>query len=189
MMYKGCFLTFFIVLFASGLNAQNDFRRMNWYESSETLIEKYSDEDFSRETDMGMTTYFYEGYVASIETRIIFYFINNQLIAGVYHFTPERSRYLAKDFIRDWDNVSINLRSKYPMKRSDIWYTENADVSLMGIDYYLSDGDVHLMESAWNGDTQVYHSLSNSEGYMHHVLMYLTPDFIKKVKGSLEDDF
>ena len=105
-MHRSSYLTFFLTLFVFGLNAQNDFRKMDWYESSEILFMKYSEVDFLRETEMGMTAYSHFDYVGGIETRIAFCFINNHFVAGLYQFTPERSSYYAKDFVKDFDNIS-----------------------------------------------------------------------------------
>lgn len=190
MINKSSLLTSFFIFIAFGLNAQNDFRKMDWYESSETLIEKYSEVDFLIETEMGMTAYSHFDYVGGIETRIAFCFINDHFVAGLYQFTPERSSYNAKDFVKDFDNISARLQSKYEMERNDVWYKDNnIDVDLMGIDFYLTTGDVDLEEVGFNEGKLIVHSLKNSEGNITHMLMYAISDFVKKLENSLENEF
>lgn len=163
---------------------------MDWGESSETLMDKYSEIDFLREIEMGMTAYSYTGYVGGIETRIGFCFINNQFVAGVYQFTPERGSYLAKDFVKDFDNISAKLQSKYEMNRSDTWYNEEMYTGgQFGFDYYLKLGDVALNEVGFNEGTLIVHYLSNSEGVITHYLMYARGEFIEKLDNSLDDEF
>lgn len=188
MMNKNFFLTSFFIFIGFGLNAQNDFRKMNWYESSETLMEKYSEVDFLKETEMGMTAYSHFNYVGGIETRIAFFFINDEFVAGMYKFTPERSSYNAKDFVKDFDNISARLQSKYEMDRNDVWYKDN-NVDLMGIDFYLKSGDVDLEEIGFDEGKLIAHSLKNSEGSITHMLMYATSEFVTKLENSLENEF
>ena len=190
MMNKNFFLTFFFIFIGFGLNAQNDFRKMNWYDSPETLMEKYSGVDFLRETEMGMTAYSHFDYVGGIETRIAFCFINDEFVAGVYQFTPERSSYNAKDFVKDFDNISARLQSKYEIERKDVWYKDNnINVDLIGIDFYLKNGDVDLEEVGFDEMKLIVHSLKNSEGSITHMLMYATGELIEKLENSLENEF
>jgi hypothetical protein len=189
-MNKSSFIASFLILIAFGLNAQNDFRKMNWSESSETLFEKYSEVDFLRETEMGMTAYSHFDYVSGLETRIAFCFINDEFVAGMYQFTPDRSSYNAKDFVKDFENISARLQSKYEMERNDIWYKDNnIDVDLMGIDFYLKSGDVDLEEGGFDEGKLIVHSLKNSEGSITHMLMYATSEFVRKLENSLENEF
>jgi hypothetical protein len=190
MMNKNFFLTSFLIFIGFGLNAQNDFRKMNWYESSETLMEKYPVVEFKKETEMGMTAYSHFDYVGGIETRIAFCFINDEFVAGMYQFTPERSSYNAKDFVKDFDNISARLQSKYELERNDVWYKDNnIDVDLMGIDFYLTTGDVDMEEVGFDEGKLIVHSLKNSEGSITHMLMYATSDFVKKLENSLDNEF
>ena len=189
-MYRSSYLTFFLTLFVFGLNAQNDFRKMDWYESSEILFMKYSEVDFLRETEMGMTAYSHFDYVGGIETRIAFCFINNHFVAGLYQFTPERSSYYAKDFVKDFDNISVRLQSKYKMERNDVWYKDNnIEVDLMGIDFYLKTGDVDLEEVGFDEEKVIVHLLKNSEGSITHLLWYAKGELIGKIENSLDDEF
>ena len=176
-----------------GLNAQNDFRKMNWYESSETLMEKYPEVDFLKEKTklgMAMTGYAHMDLVSGIETRIVFLFINDEFVGGAYQFTPDRSSFDAKDFVKDFDKISDKLQSKYEMERSDVWYKDNnIDVDLMGIDYYLKEGDVELQELGLNAGTSIIHFLENKEGYITHSLMYRSSKLTQMIQNSLENDF
>jgi hypothetical protein len=176
-----------------GLNAQNDFRKMNWYESSETLMEKYPEVDFLKEKTklgMAMTGYAYIDLVSGIETRIMFLFINDEFVGGAYQFTPDRSSFDVKDFVKDFDKISDKLQSKYEMERSDVWYKDNnIDVDLMGIDHYLIQGDVELQELGLNEGTSIIHFLENKEGHITHFLIYRSSKLTEMVQNSLENDF
>lgn len=190
MINKSSFLTSFFIFIAFGLNAQNDFRKMNWYDSPETLMEKYSEVDFLRETEMGMTAYSHFDYVGGIETRIAFCFINDEFVAGVYQFTPERSSYNAKDFVKDFDFISGKLQAKYEMERSDVWYGEEMYTGgNYGFDYYLREGDVELKERGLNEGVSILHLLKNYEGSITHQLFYSSNKLMEMVQNSLEDDF
>lgn len=190
MMNKYSLITSVFIIVALGLNAQNDFRKMNWYESPETLMRMYSEVDFLRETEMGMTAYSYFDYVGGIEARIAFCFINDEFVAGMYQFTPERRIYNAKDFVKDFENISARLQSKYKMKRNDVWYKDNnIDVDLMGIDFYLKSGDVDLEEVGFDEEKLIVHILTNSEGSITHMLMYARGELFKNLENSLNDEF
>ena len=189
MIHKSIFLTSILILCAYGLNAQNDFRKMNWYESSETLMEKYPEVDFHKETEMGMTAYSHIHYVSGIETRIAYCFMNDEFLAGIYEFTSDRSSRYAKDFVKDFDKISAVLQSKYELKRDSIWYTETYNVDLMGIDFYLEQGDVDLAELGFDGGTSIAHTLANREDSIKHILMYSSRKLLWEYKDSLEDDF
>lgn len=173
-----------------GLNAQNDFRKMNWYESSETLMEKYPEVDFFNVTEMGMTAYTHIGFVSGIETRITFFFVNDELVGGGYMFTPDRSPFHTKDFVKDFDRISGKLQSKYEMERSDVWYREEMYTGgNYGFDYYLGEGDVELKESGLNEGTLIVHFLVNFEGDIKHQLIYRSSKLTEMVQNSLDDDF
>ncbi len=175
-----------------GLNAQNDFRKMNWYESSETLMEKYPEVDFLKEKTklgMAMTGYAHIDLVSGIETRIAFLFINDELVSGTYEFTPDRAFY-TKDFVKDFDYISGKLQSKYEMERSDVWYREEMYTGGdYGLDYYLGEGDVELKESGLNEGTSIIHFLENKEGHITHQLIYYSSKLTQMIQNSLEDDF
>ena len=189
-MKKLLLLSTFILLSVVGINAQNDFRKMNWGESFEVLVEKYPEVDFEKETEMGMTAYSHIGYVSGLETRIAYSFIKDEFVAGFYQFTPQRSSFHTKDFVKDFENISEKLQAKYDMERNDIWYNDkNIDVDYFGIDYYLRDGDVDLKEIGFNEGTMIAHALTNSEGVITHILMYATGELIDNLDSSLEDDF
>jgi hypothetical protein len=189
MIHKRIVLTSILILCAFGLDAQNDFRKMNWYESSETLMEKYPEVEFQKETEMGMTAYSHIHYVSGIETRIAYCFMNDEFVAGVYEFTSDRSRYYAKDFVKDFDKISDVLQSKYEMKRDSLWYTDTYSVDIMGIDYYLEKGDVDLGEVGFDGGTSIVHTLANKEDSIKHILIYSSRKLLLEYKDSLEDDF
>ena len=189
-MKKLLLISTFILLSVVGLNAQNDFRKMNWGESFEVLKEKYPEVDFLEETVMGMTAYSHIDYVSGIETRIAYCFINDEFVAGVYQFTPDRSSYHAKDFVKDFDKISGNLQSKYEMERNDVWYREKMYTGgNYGFDYYLKEGDVDLVEKGFDEGALIGHTLAKSEESITHLLMYSSSQLIEKVDNSLEDDF
>ena len=174
-----------------GLNAQNDFRKMNWGESFEVLIEKYPEVDFIEETEIsiGWIGYFHFGYVSGIRARINYLFINNKLVLGSYDFTPERSSSFAKDFVKDFDALSEKLQSKYEMERNDIWYKDNnIDLDLMGFDYYLALGDVELKETSFSEKTVIAHTLEKSEGTISHMLIYAGVKYFESREDSDFDD-
>ena len=128
--------------------------------------------------------------MGGIETRIAFFFINDEFVAGMYEFTPERSSYNAKDFVKDFDNISARLQSKYDMERNDVWFKDNnIDVDLLGIDFYLKSGDVDLEEIGFDEGKLIAHSLKNSGGSITHMLMYATSEFVTKLENSLENEF
>ena len=188
-MKKLLLLSSFLFISVAGLNAQNDFRKLNWGESSEVLMKKNLEVDFLKETEMGMTAYSHNSYVSGLKTRIAYCFINDVFMAGLYQFTPERASYLSKDFVKDFDDVSSKLNSKYKMEREDVWYQDNSNVDLMGVDFYLKQGDVDLNESSFFEGTFIIHSLANSEGIISHILMYSSPELLEQLQSSSEDDF
>lgn len=188
-MKKLILLSTFILLSVVGLNAQNDFRKMNWGESFEVLVEKYPEVDFEKETVMGMTAYSHIGYVSGLETRIAYSFIKDEFVAGFYQFTPQRSSYHTKDFVKDFENISEKLQAKYEMERNDIWYNDkNIDVDYFGIDYYLRDGDVDLKEIGFNEGTMIAHTLEKSEGTISHMLIYAGVKYFESREDSDLDD-
>jgi hypothetical protein len=75
------------------------------------------------------------------------------------------------------------------MARNDVWYKNNINVDLMGIDFYLLTGDVDLKEDGFDEGKLISHSLRNSEGSIKHILMYASSEFLKKIENSVENEF
>lgn len=172
-----------------GLNAQNDFRKMNWGESSNILKDRYPEIEFLTETQNGMTTLVHDGYVSGLETKIAYCFIDNLLVAGIYQFTPDRSRVFSLDFIKDFNGISHTLNRKYDLERREVWHNDNEHLT-EEYDTYLSMGKLALNEIGETSEgTLIVHSLSNTEGKISHLLMYSSQDLVEKMQESEEEDF
>ena len=64
--------------------SQNDFRKMNWGESTKSFEEKYINVDFEEYEQGLMKVYIQEGFVSGYDTLIKFFFIDNEFSRIVY---------------------------------------------------------------------------------------------------------
>ena len=169
--------------------SQNDFRKMNWGESSEILKEKYSEINFVKEDVMSSTAFAHEDIIGGIEANVIYFFVDDKFFAGAYMFSYDSYSSKSKtDHLKDFNQISERLK-KYDMNREDVWINDSwkDDPNYLGHALYM--GHVSLVEKGIDGDTVIVHSLERSEGEFVHKLGYTNPVLLQKVLDSVDDDF
>jgi len=169
--------------------SQNDFRKMNWGESSEILKEKYSEINFIKEDFMGSKAFAHEDIIGGMEAYVYYLFVEDKLYAGAYLFSYDSySLKSSTDRLKDFNNVSARLE-KYNMSREDVWINDSYKNKPNDLDFALNLEHVSLVERGIDGDTAIEHILEKSEGDFVHKLLYTNPVLLQKVLDSVDDDF
>ena len=87
--------------------SQNDFRKMNWGESSKILKEKYSETSFQRDVlDEDRTVFFHTETVSGIDTKVFYVFTSDKFYKGMYLFEYNSYSRQNTDYLKDYINVS-----------------------------------------------------------------------------------
>jgi hypothetical protein len=169
--------------------SQNDFRKMNWGESSKILKEKYSETSFQRDVlDEDTTVFSHTETVSGIDTRVIYAFKNDKFYRGMYLFEYNSYSRQASDYLKDYINVSVRL-NKYDMNSEDIWYDDTYKRQPNDLVHALAMSDVTLTEIGTNNDTLIEHSLERTENEFIHKLSYSSATMMKKIQESTDNKF
>ena len=169
--------------------SQNDFRKMNWGESTKSFEEKYLNVDFEEYEQGLIKVYTQEGFVSGYDTLIRFFFIDNEFSAGSYHFSYKMNNKDSKDYIKDFYFISDFLNDKYDMKRSDKWYDDGYKNSPEKLDFALYLGEVELIEKYSGDDKDIKHFLGEEEKKLVHKLTYYSPKHNTRIDSMVKDDF
>ena len=170
--------------------SQNDFRKMNWGESSKILKEKYSETSFQRDVlDEDRTVFFHTETVSGIDTRVLYYFTGDKFYGGMYLFEYNSYSRQDTDYLKDYINVSERLNKKYDMNREDIWINDTWKDKPNELPYAIAMSHVSLEEIGTNDDTKIRHSLERTEMEYIHTLSYSSATMIKKIEESTDNKF
>ena len=189
-MKKLLLLTSFLFVSVIGLNAQNDFRKMNWGDSPEILKVTYPDINFVKELNDDYTGYAYSDNIAGIDAVISYIFNKDELIFGTYYFTIDRSRVYSKDYLKDYNTISLRLSEKYSMTDAHEWFNDSFEGQPNQLSVAISLGHVSLGENTFTeSGTYISHTLEESEGSLKHILLYMSKEGLAKVTESNDNDF
>lgn len=170
--------------------SQNDFRKMNWGDSPETLKATYPDINFEEELDDDYTSYAYSGNIAGIDAVITYIFNKDELVFGSYFFTIDRSSIYSEDYLKDYNNISSRLSEKYSMTDTREWFNDSFEGQPNQLSVAISIGHVSLSESTLiESGTFINHTLEKSEESLGHVLMYMSKEGWAIVSESNDNDF
>ena len=150
-MKKLILLLLFIPLVSFG---QNDFRKMFWGESKETLKEKYPDVIFIPENINGLESLTHFDNAVGFPASITYMFLENELIGGAYIFNPLGFKG-GDDKLKDFNSVSERLNDKYEMERNDTWFKDTYKDDPDDLGYAIDFGDVVLSETGRKDDGKV----------------------------------
>tara|TARA_B100000795_G_C22549021_1_gene341767 strand:- start:116 stop:676 length:561 start_codon:yes stop_codon:yes gene_type:complete len=181
----------FILLFIPFISfSQNDFREMNWGESSKILKEKYSETSFQSEVlDEDITVFSHIETVSGIDTRVVYFFTSDKFYTGIYLFEYNSYSRQDTDYLKDYLNVSARLNKKYDMNREDIWINDSYKKRPNELAFALSMSHVTLIQIGTNNDTLIEHSLERRENKFIHKLSYSSATMMKKIQESTDDKF
>ncbi len=181
-------LLFFFIPFISF--SQNDFREMNWGESSKILKEKYSETSFQKGVlDEDTTIFSHIETVSGIDTRVVYYFTSDKFYGGLYLFEYNSYSRQDTDYLKDYLNVSARLNKKYDMNREDIWINDTYKNQPNDLVFALRMSYVTLKQIGTNNNTLIKHSLERTENKFIHKLSYSSATMMKKIQESTDDKF
>ena len=170
--------------------SQNDFRKMDWGESSKILKEKYSETSFQRDVlDEDRTVFFHTETVSGIDTKVFYVFTNDKFYKGMYLFEYNSSSRRNTDYLKDYLNVSARLNKKYDMNSEDIWYDDTYKKQPNDLAHALAMSHVTLIQIGTNNDTLIEHSLERTGSEYIHKLSYSSATMMKKIQESTDNKF
>lgn len=168
--------------------SQNEFRKMNWGESSSDLFEKYPNISFEKEILQDMTVFAYEGTVGGLETSILYGFVDDKLFTGMYIFSLESNK-STKEKLSDFYYVSQSLNEKYSMERVDEWLVTTWKDDLNNLHHAVAMGDVQVVEMGNTDKTVIRHVLGEEDNTIQHKLFYFSIEMISSIEKKMNDDF
>ena len=180
-------LLFFLIIPFLGFS-QNEFRKMNWGESSSDLFEKYPNVSFEKEISPDMTLFGHQGIVGGMETSIVYGFIEDKLFTGMYLFSSESFK-STKEKLSDFHSVSQMLNEKYSMERADEWLVTTWKDDLNYLYHAVAMGDVQVVERGYTDKSVIQHSLGEEDNTIQHKLVYFSIEMLKGIQEKLNDDF
>ena len=170
--------------------SQNDFRKMNWGESSKILKEKYSETSFQRDVlDEDRTVFFHTETVSGIDTKVFYVFTSDKFYKGMYLFEYNSYSRQNTDYLKDYLNVSERLNKKYDMNSEDVWINDSYKKQPNDLAHALAMSNVTLIQIGTNNDTLIEHSLERTENEFIHKLSYSSATMMKKIQESTDNKF
>ena len=177
-----------LLLFIPLISFSQDFRKMNFGESVETLTEKYPDIEFEVTDEDGLTIVAHVDIVSGINnTTIMYLFEDKKFVNGTYMFDYDSTKG-GDDRLKDYKLVSEKLNSKYKMKNEDKWHKTTWKNNPNYHGFALGMGDVDFSESFVSENITIDNSLIYKDGVMLHIVNYSLPEFMKKTRAKIEDE-
>jgi len=164
-----------------------DFRKMNFGESIETLTEKYPDVEFEVEEEDNVQIVAHSGLVSGIETIISYIFEDKKLVSGFYLFDAESSKD-GDERLKDYKNVSERLNEKYKMEEDHTWHQTTWKNNPNYHGHAFSMGQVDFLERYKNEDLVIVHSMEYNNSTMLHMVNYSSREFAEKTVVELEEE-
>ena len=168
--------------------SQNDFRKMNWGDSSNDLLENYEDISFTKESEGDLIAYSHNDNIGGIDATVLYTFKNNKLFAAGYMFSS-RSFKDSKERLKDFYSISQRLNNKYDIDRDDEWLVKTWKDYPDHLDHALDMGDVELIEKGKFNETLILHTLGTHDGSLTHSLYYYSEESMNSFQEEIDDDF
>ena len=168
---------------------QGDFRKLSWGQSIEDLKLANPEIQFEKGIDSGCDILRHFGDLIGIEAQIVYVFLDNKFIAGMYYLDPLNKSKSSVLRLKDYKNISSRLRDKYAMRNEDEWVKSTWKDIPDQLDYAVKRGHVTLMERSEIGDTYVTHTLSQNGNQLNHLLSYASDKWVKIMQQKQNDDF
>ena len=172
--------------------SQNDFRKMNWGDSTNDLKKKYENIGFTKETEGDLIAYSHNDNIGGIDATVLYTFKNNKLFAAGYIFSS-RSFKDSKERLKDFYSISQRLNNKYDMERDDQWLDKTWKDLPDHIDHALDMGDVQLVERGEFNETLIMHTLwrshSSLTSSLTHSVYYYSEELMDSFQEEIDDDF
>ena len=177
----------FLLLFIPLVSFSQDFRKMNFGESIETLTEKYPDVEFEVDGQDNIQFAFHSSLVSGIKTTITYIFEDKKLVSGIYLFDTESSKD-GDERVKDYKNVSERLSEKYKMEEYHNWHQTTWKNNPNYHGHAFSMGQVDFLESYKNEDLVILHLMEYKNNIMLHMVNYSTREFSEKNIAELEEE-
>ena len=168
--------------------SQNDFRKMNWGDSSNDLRENYEDISFTKESEGDLIAYSHNDNIGGIDAIVLYTFINDKLFAAGYIFSSISFKD-SKERLKDFYSISQKLNDKYDMERDDQWLVKTWENNPDFLHYAVKDGDVELVEKGKFNETLILHTLGTRDGSLTHSLYYYSEESMNSFQEEIDDDF
>ncbi len=167
--------------------AQNDFRKMDWGDSTAELKEKYPNVNWESDKDGSTQIYSADDYVGGLTVKIVYYFIENELQGGLYYFEED---YSANNlYYEDFLSISTILNKKYDMERNERWNDTTWKENDNYIGHALVMGDVEIEERYEDQQTTIVHEISGDGIVIEHFLRYASTNYVNSIRETSLDDF
>jgi len=151
-----------------------NFRQATWGMSKVQVkaIEKAKSYGEEKKSDGGLDILAYEGKAGSLECFIAYYFVENQLIQGRYHFLEKHANRIL--FIGDFRTVKKELTQKYGKPTEDETYWKNDLYKDDSSDWGMAVAVGHLsFQAVWQTpQTKVLLMLTGDNYEITHRLQY-----------------
>ncbi len=92
---------------------------MSWGQSIEDLKKTYPEIQFQKDIDSGCDILRHFGDLIGIKTQIVYVFLENKLIAGMYYLEPLNKYKSSVLRLKDYKSISSRLKDKYAMRNED----------------------------------------------------------------------
>jgi len=168
---------------------QGDFRKLGWGQSIEDLKKAYPEIQFEKGTDSGCDILKHFGDLIGIKTQIVYVFLENKLIAGMYYLDPSNKSKSSVLRLKDYKSISSRLKDKYEMRNEDEWVKSLFKNFPDQLDLAVDMGHVTLMERSEFGVTYVTHTLSQDGNQLNHLISYASDKWVKIMQQKQNDDF
>ena len=165
-----------------------DFRKMNFGDSIERLVEMHPEVEFTVGEEMGMEVLYHNDFVSGIDTKVAFIFMDKKLELAGYIFNEDKI-ISGDERLKNYKNISERLNRKYDMKNEDEWHNTRYKNQPNSYAHALSMEYVDFKETYLDENVSIVHSLATEEGSLVHSIFYTSADFHKYLQESADDDF
>ena len=179
----------FLLMFPIFGIGQGDFRKLSWGQSIEDLKLEYPEIQFEKGIDSGCDILRHFGDLIGIKTQIVYVFLENKLIAGMYYLDPSNKSKSSVLRLKDYKSISSRLKDKYAMRNEDEWVKSLFKNFPDQLDYAVDMGHVTLMERSEFGITYFTHTLIHDGNQLNHLLSYASGEWVKILQQKQNDDF
>jgi hypothetical protein len=177
-----------LLLFIPLVSFGQDFRKMNFGDSIERLVEMHPDVEFTVGEEMGTEVLYHNDIVSGINTKVAFIFMDKKLELAGYIFNEDKL-ISSDERLKNYKNISERLNRKYDMVNEDEWHNTRYKNQPNSYARALSMEYVDFKETYLDENVSIVHSLGTQEGDLVHSVFYTSADFHKYLQESADDDF
>ncbi len=177
-----------ILLFIPLVSFGQDFRKMNFGDSIERLVEMHPDVEFTVGEEMGTEVLYHNDIVSGIDTKVAFIFMDKKLELAGYIFNEDKIL-SSNERLKNYKNISKRLNKKYDMVNEDEWHNNTYKGQPNNYAHSLSMEYVDFKETYLDENVSIVHSLATEERNLVHNVFYTSTNFHRYLQESADDDF